>query len=152
MKSTILLYEDKPKYDVWMKCIIVGIPAFVLIVGLVTKNVDITGTWVLFGTTVFLVLLFWSILPRNYKIYTDRFVIQLGWPFAVNVSLESIKEAGKASPYYAFAYWGIRFATSISNVVEIQRWKGMNIIISPSDADRLLEQLSRAQMSLSGSK
>jgi hypothetical protein len=151
MKSTILLYEDKPKYDLWMKFLLAGIPAVTLITGLATKNIDITGTWVLLGTTAFIGLLFWAILPRSYQIYEDRFRIQLGAPFGLNIPLASIQQATKATGYYAFAYWGIRFATSTSNVVEIKRRQGMNVIISPSNVDDFLEQLSQAQKSLQDS-
>jgi hypothetical protein len=149
VKSPILLYEDKPKYDRWLIYLIIAVPVFTLIAGLAVVKVDITETCTLLGTTVFISLLFWAIMPRSYQIYADRFTIQLGGPFVVNVSLTSIQKAGKASSYYALAYWGVRFATSTSNVVEIKRNRGMAIIISPSDVDSFLEHLDQAQKSLS---
>jgi hypothetical protein len=149
VKSPVLLYEDKPKYDRWLIRLMIGVPAVMLIAGLAVVKVDITGTWTLLGSTFFIGLLFWVIMPRSYQIHTDRFTIQLGGPFVVNVSLLSIQEANKASSYYAMAYWGIRFATSMSNVVEIKRKGGLNIIISPSDADTFLDRLDEAQRSLS---
>ncbi|MHB8105186.1 MAG: hypothetical protein ACYDG5_06565, partial [Dehalococcoidales bacterium] len=97
MKNLILLYEDKPKYDAWFKIILFGVPVFMLIVGLTVKNIDIMGTWTLLGTAAFIGLLFWVITPRSYQIYQDRFVIQLGWPFALNIPVASIQEASKAS-------------------------------------------------------
>jgi hypothetical protein len=149
VKSPILLYEDKPKYDRWLIFLIIGVPVFTLVAGLAVVRVDINETWALLGTTVFTGLLFWAVMPRSYQIYADRFAIQLGGPFAINVSLSSIQEAGKASSYYALAYWGVRFATSTSNVVEIKRNRGMDIIISPSNADSFLEHLDQAQRYLS---
>jgi hypothetical protein len=145
MKSPVLLYEDKPKYDLWLKLLLGGILAFTLVLGLAISSADITGTWVCLGATLFEVLLFWSITPRRYQIYQDRLRIQLGWPFAFNIALSSIKEAKKAPAYNAFAYWGIRFATSASNLVEIVRRGGMDIIISVADADTFLEQLDQAR-------
>lgn len=149
MKSPILLYEDKPKIDNWFKVFLVGIPALELVLGLALINVDIHATWVLIGTTVFLVLLFWVITLRSYQIYADRLVIKLGAPFAVNIPLSSIDAAKKASEYYAFGYWGIRFATSTSNVLEIKRNRGMSYIISPSNADMFIEQFDQARRSYS---
>lgn len=148
MKSIILLYEDKPKYDTWIKCLFVGLPAAMLIIGIATKNVDTVGTWTLLGTTAFIVVLFWAILPRSYQIYEDRFQIKLGGPFRFSVPLASIQEASKATGYYAMAYWGVRFATSTKNVVEVKCRKRMSVIISPSNADEFLENLSQAQKSL----
>jgi len=148
VKSTVLLYEDKPKYDAWLKYLFMGVPALTFVVGLVVINIDLTGALVLFCVTVFYILLFWSILPRSYQIYEDRFRIQLGRPFSFNVPLASIQGAEKASGYYAMAYWGVRFATSAKNVVEIKCRRRMNVIISPSNVDEFLEHLSQAQRSL----
>lgn len=50
---------------------------------------------------------------------------------------------------YSIAYWGNRFATSTSNVVEIVRKKGLNLIISPRNDDMFLEQLNQALLSQS---
>jgi hypothetical protein len=145
VKSPILLYEDKPKYDRWLKLIMIGMPAVFFIAALALITVDINATWALLGDTAFVGLLFWTIMPRSYRIYADRLTIQLGSPFAMNVPLESIQSAGKASSYYAMAYWGVRFATSISNVVEIKHRRGMNVIISPTDPNGFLEHLNEAQ-------
>ena len=85
---------------------------------------------------------------RSYQIYQDKFRIQLGGPFGVNISLISITEVNKASTDKAFAYWGMRFATSTSNLVEIKRKGKMNVIISPSDADIFTKQLEKEQLAL----
>jgi hypothetical protein len=149
MNSSLLIYEDKPKYDLWIKWLLGGILAFTIIVGLAVINVDIAGTWVCLGAAVFEAILFWAIFPRSYQIYEDKFRIQLGGPFGINISLESITEVNKASTHNAFAYWGMRFATSISNLVEIKRRGGMNVIISPSDAATFMSQLIQARESFS---
>jgi hypothetical protein len=148
VKSTVLLYEAKPKYDAWFKYMVFGIPAFTLMVGFIIAYIDIKGAWILFGVTVFYILLFWAILPRSYQIYEDRLNIKLGAPFAFTVSLASIQEANKATGYYTFAFWGVRFATSASNVVEIKRRRWMSVIISPSNADTFIERLNAARQSL----
>jgi hypothetical protein len=147
MQNTSLLYEDKPKYDRWMQVLLIGVPLLILIIGLSFIKVEIIGTWIDMGLVVFLVLLFWAIMPHNYLIYSDRLVIKFGWPFSYNISLASVKQATKASSWDAIAYWGIRFATSTSNVVEIKR-RGMGIIISPSNADTFLANLEQVLKTL----
>jgi hypothetical protein len=144
VKSPVLLYEDKPKYDRWLIILAFGIPAVFLVASLAFINIDVDVTWFILGDTAFVALLLWAVIPRGYEIYADRLKIRLGSPFAMNVPLESIKSADKASSYYAMAYWGMRLATSTSNVVEIKRNRGMNVIISPSNPDIFLQRLDEA--------
>jgi hypothetical protein len=148
MKSRLLLYQQTPVYAWWFKSLLGGILAFTFILGLALIPTDINGTWVCLGATLFEALLFWVIIPRRYCIYEDRLTIQLGGPFSLNIPLVDIKEARTASAYHAFGYWGIRFATSTSGVVEIVRRRGMNVIISLADADEFLGNLHQACRSL----
>ena len=53
-----------------------------------------------------------------------------------------------ASRRKAFAYSGIRFATSSKRVIEIVRKKGMNLVISPRNADIFLDQINQALKAL----
>jgi len=48
----------------------------------------------------------------------------MGGLFAINILFSNIAEVRFASGSKAFAYWGLRFATSTQNVVEIVRKKG----------------------------
>lgn len=148
MMSTInsphLIYEDTAQYDLWLKLILGGILALTLILGIVLLPVDIVGAWISFGVTVFDALLFYAILPRRCQLFEDRLRIVLGWPFALNIPLATIKEAKSASGSKAFVYWGIRFATSAKSVVEIVRHKGLNVVISPANRDVFLENLNQA--------
>jgi hypothetical protein len=148
MKSRILLYQQTPVYAWWLKLLLGGILALTLILGLALIPVDIIGASVCLGVTLFDALLFWAIIPRRYCIYEDRLTIQLGGPLAFSVPLSSIKEAKRASSYYAIGYWGIRFTTSTSGVVEIVRLKGINVVISLPDPDAFLEELERARRSI----
>jgi hypothetical protein len=148
MKSRILLYQQSPVYAWWLKLLLGGILALTLILGLALIPVDITGAWVCLGVTLFDALLFWVIVPRRYCIYEDRLSVRLGGPFTFDVSLASIKEAKRVSSYYAIGYWGIRFTTSTSGVVEIVLRKGINVVISLADPDAFLDELERARRSL----
>ena len=76
-------------------------------------------------------------IDKNYKII-------LGGPFALNILVSNIREVRAASASKAFAYWGLRFATSTQSIVEIVRKKGLSLVISPANADMFLEQLNQA--------
>ena len=64
----------------------------------------------------------------------------MGGPFAINIPFSNIAEVRSASGSEAFAYRGLRFATSTQNVVEIVRKEGLNLVISPLSGDTFLEQ------------
>ena len=144
MTVSVLVYEDKPRYDLWLKVVLGGVLALTLVLGFVFLTVDIIGSWVMFGTTLFDALLFKAILPRRFQIFEDRVRILLGNPFALNIPLADISEVHPASGREAFIYWGIRFATSSSGVIEIVRRKGLSVVISPLNPDLFLEQAYRA--------
>ncbi len=150
IKTGILLYEDTPEYDSWLKLILGGILALTFILGVVFISQDTEAALVMFGVTVFDALLFKAILPRQFQIFEDRLKILLGGPFAVNIPLSNIAEAKSVSGSKVFAYSGIRFATSTKWVIEIVRKKGMNLVISPRNEDMFLEQLNQARRSQAG--
>ncbi len=143
-QESFLLYEDTAEYDLWLKLLLGGILAFTLVMGFFLLSVDKIGAYIFLGVTVFDALLFYAILPKRYQIWTDRVRIALGRPLAVNIPLATIKEARPAPGSKAFAYWGVRFATSLKNVVEIVRHRGLNFVISPSNRDLFLERLAEA--------
>lgn len=140
--STDLIYEDAPHYDLWLKLILGGTLALTFILGIWLLKIDLLGAWLCLGVTAFDALLFHAVLPRRYQIFEDRIRIILGYPFAFNIPLATIRVAQAASGAKAFAYWGIRCATSISSVVEIVRSKGWNLVISPGNRDAFLEHLN----------
>ena len=144
-----MIYEDTPKYDLWLKLILAGVLALTLILGVISIYRDTEAAIAMFGITVFDALLFKAILPRRFQIFEDRLKILLGGPFSINILLSNIAEVKPASSRKIFAYWGIRFATSTSNVVEVVRKKGLNLIISPRNDDMFLEQLNQALQSQS---
>ena len=139
-----LIYQEPSQYDGWLKALLFCLPLITLALGFWFLTLDVTGAAVMFGVTVFDSALFYFIMPRSYQIYTDRLVIGLGKPLAVTVPFEDIKEIKTAQGSAAFAYSGIRLATSTKHVMEIQRRRGMNVLISPSGGDMFLEQLKQA--------
>ena len=139
-----LIYEDVPRYDLWLKFILGIVLALTLILGVVKLFEDIRVAWVMFGVTLFDALLFKAILPSRFQIFEDSVKIVLGGPFALNISLSNIRYARLASGNKAFFYWGIRFATSTRYLVEIVRKRGLSLVISPASGDTFLEQLNQA--------
>ena len=137
-----LVYEDTPRYDNWLKLILGAVLALTFILGIFLLFEDTAAAWIMFGVTLFDALLFYTVLPHRYQIFQDRLRIVLGRPFSLNISLSTIREVRPASGLKAFAYGGIRLATSSRSVVEIIRHKGWNIVISPANRDVFLEQLS----------
>jgi hypothetical protein len=145
MKSpAFLLYEDGPRTDIWLRLMLTGIPAIFLVVGIVLLFQDTAGAFTMFGVTIFYAVLFRLVMPQKYQVYSDKVRIVLGGPFAWNIPFSTIKEVRPASGASAFAYNGVRFATSSRDVVEIRRSKGCNVVISPSNKDVFLEQVRTA--------
>ena len=150
MKSPdFLLYEDTPRTDIWLKLMLTGIQAIFLVVGIVLLFQDTEGAFTMFGVTIFYAVLFRLIMPQKYQVYSDKVRIVLGGPFAWNIPFTTIREVRPASRASAFAYNGVRFATSSRGVVEIRRSKGCNVVISPSNKDVFLEQVRGAMKNAS---
>ena len=150
MKSpAFLLYEDEPRTDIWLKLMLVGLPVIFLVLGIVLLFQDTASALGMFGVTIFYAVLFRLVMPQKYQVYNDKVRIAMGGPFAWNIPFSTIKEVRSASRTSAFAYNGVRFATSSRDVVEIRRSKGCNVVISPSNKDVFLEQVRTAMKSAS---
>ena len=139
-----LLYEDNSKVDNWMKLVFGGFVLFFVVMGLILLFEDTEAAFSMFGVAVLDAVIFRLVIPRRYQIYSDRIRIVLGGPFALNISLSTVKEVKAASGAKAFAYSGVRFATSSKNVVEITRTRGCNYVISPLNREIFLEQANSA--------
>ena len=139
-----LIYEDNPRYDLWLKLILGGVLLLTLVLGFVLLPQDIEAALVMFGVTLFDALLFKAVLPQRLQIFEDTLRIVLGGPLATNIPLSDIKYARYGSGRKTFIYWGIRFATSYKGVVEIVRKKGLNLVISPTHYETFVELLNQA--------
>jgi hypothetical protein len=149
-----VLYEDSPKYDLWLKIVLAFAPSLVIVLALLTyygvlpaesEEEARIALAVLFATAIFLLLLFWAILPRKYQILEDRIKIVLGRPFSFDIGFNTIEETRReGGRRIVLAYRGRRFATSAKNIVEIIRGKGMNVTISPRNRELFLQELNKA--------
>ena len=141
-----LLYEDKPKYDTWIKVLFVGIIALPIILGIIRISENTEEGLVVFGVALFEILLFRLILPRRFQVFDDKLRIVLGGgPLAINIPLSDITDIKPRTGIKAFVYAGIRFATSDGNTIEVIRNKSLGILISPTNVDRFMEQLNQAR-------
>ncbi len=58
MNKDVLLFDDKPMYDTWVKLILGSILALTFILGIVNINQDMEASLLLFGITIFDFVLF----------------------------------------------------------------------------------------------
>jgi hypothetical protein len=144
-RSSLLLYHVKPEYDSWLKLVVSGTLALTFIPGLAVLYWYPELGWTLLGVTLFDCLLIYSVIPRRVQLFEDRLRIVLGGPLAFNVPYSQIREVRPAATEEAFVYWGLRFATSTKNLIEIVRSKGLSMVISPGDKDVFLVQMERAR-------
>lgn len=148
----MLLYEDKPKYDIWAKIMLSFAPSLMLLL-IVLIEYDLLPTeseeeailakQILFASIIIILILYWIILPRRFEIHEDKLRIIFGF-FSYSIPLKEIAEIRRAESWKAFAYRGLRFTTSIKNIVEIRKKKGINIVISPTNPELFIEFLSNA--------
>ena len=137
-----VIYEDRPRYDVWLKAIML-LPVFFVIGGvfyLATGEPE--ASIGMFATAVLMAAIYWAVFPRKYQILDSKIKIVLGGQFSFSIPFDNLETAGKPQG----AILGINFATTFlsRHAVEIVRKKGMNINITPGDRDLFFENLDKA--------
>lgn len=137
-----IIHEDRPRYDVWLKAIMV-LPVFFVIAGiyyLITAQVE--AAIGMFAITLLMAATYWAIFPRKYLILDSKIRIVLGGQFSFNIPFDNL-ETARAPQGVSL---GINFATTFlsKHAVEIIRKKGLNINITPSDRELFLENLNKA--------
>jgi hypothetical protein len=138
------LYEDRARYDYWLRLILFGIPVILLMIGIILIPEDKEGAIAIISGSLLIMFLFYLVLPKKYQIFEDKLKILLGWPLHIDLSLANISDSQITTGRKVFAYWGLRFATSSKSVVEIIRKRGLNIVISPSNALLFVDRLNEA--------
>ena len=139
--QSVLLYQDKPKYGLIMKLILI-IPVILLASGIYLWSTgDAIVTLALLTEAVIIGLIFWFVLPREYQVYENHLRIVLGGPFSVKVGFQNI-EAVRITSRMSF---NIHFTTTITrSYVEIVIKKGMSIAITPTDDKTFVEKANQA--------
>ncbi|MCS7144966.1 MAG: PH domain-containing protein [Archaeoglobaceae archaeon] len=148
----MILYEDRPKYDIWSKIVLSFAPSLMLLLIFLTESnllpteseeEAILAKEILLASIVLIIAVYWAILPRKYEIHDDKLRIVFGI-FSYNIHIKDIAEARKLETKKAFIYKGARFNTSIKNIVEIRKKKGASLLISPSNPEIFIEFLNKA--------
>jgi hypothetical protein len=139
--QSLLLYQDKPKYGLLLKLILI-IP--VILVG---SSIHLWSTGDTFiGLTLlieaFIIgLIFWFVLPREYQVYDNHLRIVLGRPFSVKVGFQNIEKV-RITSRLALT---VNFATTVTRShVEIVIKRGMSIAITPADHESFVEKTDQA--------
>jgi hypothetical protein len=137
-----VIYEDSPRYDLWMKGIMV-LPVFFIIIGLYYLfTAQVESAIGMFATTLLMGAIYWAVFPRKYQILDSKIRIVLGGTFSFNIPFDKLEAAGVPEGISL----GLNFATTFlsQHVVEIKRKKGMKVNITPSNSDLFLENLNKA--------
>jgi hypothetical protein len=139
--QSVLLYQDKPKYGLLMKLILI-IPVGLLASSIYLWSRGDTFVGITLLTEALIIgLILWFVLPREYQVYENHLRIVLGGPFSVKVGFQNI-EAIRITSRLAFT---VNFATRITrSYVEIVIRKGMSIAITPADDESFVEKANLA--------
>jgi hypothetical protein len=139
--QSVLLYQDRPKYGLFLKLILI-IPVILLASGIYLWSTgDAIGGLVLLTEAFIIGLIFWFVFPREYQVYENHLRIVLGGPFSVKVGFQNI-EAIRITNRLSF---NINFVTRIiGSYVEIAIKKGMSIAITPADKESFVGKANLA--------
>lgn len=152
MRST--LYEDRPRYDLWVKlslgfslAVIVALAAMAFVDGYArdvmpdqTAASSRQAGVVLLGLTALLAALYWGLMPQRFQVLDDRVRVKLGL-FIFDIGFSAIKSARAAG---GIGWTAVSFVTSLRSQVEIKRRRGLAVRFSPGDSPAFLEHLEGA--------
>ncbi len=140
--KSLLLYQFEPAPGTLLKSILMTVPAMLLIASIfLWSSSENTGGLILLTEAIIISLIFWLIYPRSYQVYEDHLRIVLGGPFGVNVQFAQISKIEVTSK----TDMTMNFTTTITRTyVRIVKKQGLNIAITPKNADLFTENANRA--------
>ena len=128
--TSILLHQDKPKYGLILKLVLIIPVAFLMGSLYLYLSGDVSGSLALLPGALLSGLIFWFVFPRVYQVYDDHLRIVLGGPFSVKVRFQNIKTIRMTSQ----TGLTINFVTRLTrHYVEIVKKRGWSIAITPTD-------------------
>ena len=139
--QSILLYQDKPKYGLLLKLILV-IPVILLASSIYLWSSGDTFVGITLLTEAAIIgLIFWFVLPREYQVYENHLRIVLGGSFSVKIGFQNIEKIGITNRVALT----VNFATRVTRShVEIVIKRGMTIAITPADYELFVEKANLA--------
>jgi len=139
--KSVLLYQDKHRYGLLLKLILIIPVAFLVGSLYLYLSGDVSGSLALLPGALISGLIFWLVFPREYQVYEDHLRIVLGGPFSVKVGFQNIKTIMITNR----TGLTINFVTRITkNHVEIVKKRGWNIAITPTASDAFVENANQA--------
>ena len=139
--QSVLLYQDKPKYGLLLKLVLI-IPVILLALSIYLWSTgDAIGSLALLTEACIIGLILWFVFPSEYQVYENHLRIVLGGPFSVKVGFQNI-ETIRITSRLSF---NIHFTTTVTrSYVEIAIKKGMSIAITPTDDKTFVEKANQA--------
>lgn len=151
----VVIFEDSIKYDLGIKVVLVLSLALLVSLGILfyadAYNSDIfpgesaaesrIGAFALFAATVFLLAVFWLILPRTIAVSQEGVILRFR-AFSWNIPFATVKSIKSASGI--IVWWAHSWITSYRSQIEITRKHRLKIRVSPSRRDLFLEYAHRA--------
>jgi hypothetical protein len=155
MPMDLIVFEDSIKYDPGIKFVLALSVVVLVVLGILfyidATDSDIfpgepaaeskTGSVVLFASAVFVLAVFWLMLPRAIAVSQDGIVIQFNtfrWKIPFK-TIESIKAARGI-----IVFWAHSWITSYGTQIEITRKYRLKIRVSPARRDQFLEYANKA--------
>ena len=139
--TSIILYQDKPKYGHILKLIFIIPVAFLVGSIYLWSSGDTYGSLALLLEAFIIGLIFWLVFPREYQVYEDQIRIVLGGPFSVKVKFQNVKTIRITSR----TALTVNFVTRITrSYVEIVKKRGWSIAITPTANDSFVDNANRA--------
>jgi hypothetical protein len=150
-----IIFEDSIKYDPGIKVVLVLSLVLLVVLGILfyvdATDSDIfpgepaaesrTGSVVLFASAVFVLALYWLILPRSIAVSQEGIVLRFnGFSWKIHFrTIESIKAARGI-----IVWWAHSWITSYGTQIEIIRRHRLKIRVSPARRDQFLEYANKA--------
>src|SRR4030042_7187715 len=128
----LVIFEDSIKYDLGIKIVLCFSPRLLITLGILfyvdAQDSDIfpgepaaesrTGSFVLFAAAVFLLAVYWLILPRTIAVSHDGLILRFR-AFSWNIPFATIKSIKPASGI--IVWWAHSWITSYRSQIEIIR-------------------------------
>jgi hypothetical protein len=151
----LVIFEDSIKYDLGIKIVLVLSLVLLVLLGVLfyvdARDSDIfpgesaaesrTGSFALFAAAVFLLAVYWLILPRTIAVSQEGLILRFR-AFSWNFPFATVKSIKPASGI--IVWWAHSWITSYRSQIEIIRKRRLKIRVSPSRRDQFLEYALRA--------
>ena len=151
----LIVFEDSIRYDPWIKVVLTLSVVLLLVIGcffyIDGYNADIFpresasesrfGAIVLFASAVFVLVIYWLILPRAIVVTQDAIVLRFN-AFNWNIPFGTINSIKAARGIIVF--WAHSWITSYGTQIEIRRRCRLKIRVSPARRDQFLEYANKA--------